>query len=176
VARLKIEVRLPFLVVGVNDIRTDFRRGRAKQAGPYLVLSRACGLALDTGLATGPGYRATVWSTHAERHQLWQLLPTGVAGELFIASIANGLLLDATAETLGDVKPEMHESNEKPWQRWRLEETSDGIGYLLQSVHNGRYLSMGENGQRGWNLWFEDRHGNTSQQWLLALPHGRDRR
>jgi hypothetical protein len=52
-ARLKFELHLPGLVIGVDDIKLTGlgrRFGRAKPAGPYLIAGRASGLAPDTGL------------------------------------------------------------------------------------------------------------------------------
>jgi hypothetical protein len=99
-------------------------------------------------------------------------MPSGVAGEVLIVSTANGLTLDATVPTSGDVHPVMWEVHREPWQRWRLEDGPDGIGYLIQSVHSRRYLTMNEDAKPGWCPWFEDRHVRQAQQRLLALPHG----
>jgi len=63
--------------------------------------------------------------------------------------------------------------NNEPWQRWRLEDAPDGAGYLLQSVHSRRYLTVSDDTQPKWEPWFEDRHGQLRQQWTIALPHGR---
>jgi uncharacterized protein YfaS (alpha-2-macroglobulin family) len=38
--RWKIELRLPILTIGAEDIQIKFRRNR-KAAGPYLIISRA---------------------------------------------------------------------------------------------------------------------------------------
>jgi hypothetical protein len=172
-ARVKVELRLPGLAIGVDDIRTVFSRAKGMASGPYLIINRACGLALDTAFATELGSPVTVWSPHGLQHQLWQLRPCGTAGEVVIVSVANKLALDATVPTSGDIHPLMWEVHSEPWQRWRLEDAPDGIGYLLQSAHNRRYLTISEGAERGWGPWFEDRHAHQSQQWLLTLPHGR---
>ena len=171
-ATVKLELRLPGLVIGVDDVRTVFKR-RDKVSGPYLIINRACGFALDTAFGTEPGARATVWSPHGQQHQLWQLKPSGTAGEVLIVSMANALALDSTVPTSGDVHPVMREVHREPWQRWRLEDSPDGVGYLIQSAHSRRFLTINEDAERGWQPWFEDRHARQSQQWLLTLPHGR---
>ena len=95
----------------------------------------------------GPGGQAILWPPHALRHQLWQLRPTGVVGEFAIISAANGLALDATSETSGDIHPVIWEFNGEPWQRWRLEDAPDGAGYFLQSAHSRRFLTVNENAE-----------------------------
>lgn len=96
--RWKVELRLPILVIGAEDIQIKFGRHR-KVAGPYLIISRACGLALDTGNESEPDKWPILWPPHAERQQLWYLRPTGMIGEFAIVSAANGLALDATRQT-----------------------------------------------------------------------------
>jgi hypothetical protein len=57
-ARFKVELHqvlhLPILVIGVEDIQVKFRKRRG-EAGPYLIVSRVCGLAFNTAFETGPG-------------------------------------------------------------------------------------------------------------------------
>jgi hypothetical protein len=50
-ARLKFELHLPGVVIGVDDIKLtglSRRLGRAKPAGPYVIAGGASGLALGT--------------------------------------------------------------------------------------------------------------------------------
>jgi Ricin-type beta-trefoil lectin domain-like len=169
---VKVELRLPGLSIGTDDVRTVFRR-KTKTSGPYLIINRACGLALDTVFATDPGAIPHMWPPHGQQHQLWDLKPSGVASELLIASLANGLVLDSTTPTTGNIKPVLWEIHGEPWQRWRLEDSPDGVGYLIQSVHNRQYLTVNQDAEPTWNPWFEHRHAQSSQQWLLVLPHGR---
>ena len=173
VTRWKVELHLPLLVIGAEDITVKFGRRRLRKAGPYLIIARACGLAFDTAFASSPDSEVTLWPPHALLHQLWDLRPTGVAGEVAIIAATNGLALDATKETSGDLHPVMSEVNSEPWQRWRLEDAADGAGYLLQSVHSRRYLTVSEDTQPKWSPWFEDRHGQLRQQWIIAQPYGR---
>lgn len=173
---LKIELRLPFLTIGIDNIRTVFR-SRPRAGGPCLIVNRASGLALDTAFHTHLGGAAHLWPPHGLPHQLWELKPSGTTDEVLIMSVANGLVLDSTVPTAGDVKPVMWETHREPWQRWSLENSPDGVGHLIRSAHNRRYLTANEDSQPGWQPWFEDRHAQLSQQWLLALPYaGRGRR
>ena len=177
VTRWKVELHLPMLVIGAEDISVKFgRQRRQKEVGPYLIIGRASGLALDTASASGPGGKVILWPPNALPHQLWDLRPTGVVGEVAVVAAENGLALDATQETSGDPKPIMSEVNNEPWQRWRLEDAPDGAGYFLQSAHSRRYLMATEDAERKWCPWFRDRDGQPSQQWIIALPHGRNPR
>jgi hypothetical protein len=148
--RWKIELRLPILTIGAEDIQIKFRRNR-KAAGPYLIISRACGLALDTGNQSEPGNWTILWSPHAERQQLWYLRPTGVIGEFAVVSADNGLALDATRETIGDIHPVMSEVKDEVWQRWRLEDAPDGAAYLLQSAHSRRFMTVNHDAGQTWS-------------------------
>ena len=132
VARLKFELHLPGLVIGVDDIKLtglSRRSGQARPVGPYLIAGRASGLALDATLQYDQGPRVTTWPPHALPHQLWYLRPSGVKDEATIISAASGLALDSTVPTSGDIHPVMWEPNGEPWQRWRLEPAPDGIGF-----------------------------------------------
>jgi Ricin-type beta-trefoil lectin domain len=177
--RGKIELHLPGLVIGADDIdMTGVGRkfGRSKPAaGPYLIISRASGLALDTGLQH-VGARVATWPPHAESQQLWYLRPSGVKEEAVIISAANGLALDATRETSGDLHPLMREPNGEPWQRWQLKVAADGIGFLIKSPHNGNFVTLSEEARKHldqpWAPWFSPREGNLNQQWIFSLPYG----
>jgi hypothetical protein len=176
----KIEVHLPGLVLGVDNIElTGLSRWfkRDKPAGPYLIAGRAAGLALDATLQTGQGHGVATWPPHALPHQLWYLRPSGIKDEAIIISAASGLALDATRETSGDIHPVMWEPNGEPWQRWRLEPAPGGIGFLIKSPHNGNFLMLTEEARwhldAPWAPWFASRDGgNHNQQWIFSLPMG----
>jgi hypothetical protein len=175
----KLELHLPGLVIGADDIdMTGVGRkfGRSKPAtGPYLIISRSSGLALDTGLQH-VGARVATWPPHAQPQQLWYLRPSGVKEEAMIISAENGLAVDSTRETSGDIHPLMREPGTEPWQRWRLEPAADGIGFLIKSPHNGNFLTLSEEARKHldkpWAPWFTPRKGNLNQQWILSLPYG----
>jgi Ricin-type beta-trefoil lectin domain-like len=179
VAGLKLELHLPGLVIGVDDIKlTGLSRkfGRSKPVGPYLITGRASGLALDATQQYDQGPRVAACSPHALPHQLWYLRPGGVKDEVTIISATSRLALDSTRETSGDIHPVMWEPNGEPWQRWRLEPTPDGIGFLIKSPHNGNFLTLSEEARwhldEPWAPWFTPREGNHNQQWIFSLPMG----
>lgn len=178
--RLRFEVHLPGLVIGVDDIKVTGlinRFGRSKPAGPYLITNRASGLALDTGKHDDQAYRAVGLPPGAFLRQLWFLRPSGVKDEVALISAVNGLALDATRETSGDPHPVTWEPNGEPWQRWRLEAAPDKIGFLIKSPHHGSYLTLSEKAREHvddaepWSPWFAPRKANHEQQWVLSLPY-----
>jgi hypothetical protein len=169
--RIEADLRLPFpgLVIGVDEIRMPSRK-RKGVAGPFLIIARASGLALDSGRKLDPGSIPHSWATHAQPHQLWYLHSSGYEGEAVVVSAACKLALDSTPPEEHHVQ--LREVENEPWQRWRIMDAADGVGYMIQSVHNGRFLTANSRSVNGWAPWFESRHGRISQQWIITTPHG----
>lgn len=173
-AKLGIELGLPLLRIGVSDI--DLAPGRGKgstTAGPFLIISRQCGLALDTAYGATNEAPVQMWTTHGKPQQLWSLYPTGHRGEFSLRSEMSGLALDATRNDHGEKLPWLWRHHGEAWQRWRLIPTPDGMGHALQSVHTGRFLCMNEDAQNKWRPWFEEGLDESSpnNQWLLVRPY-----
>jgi Ricin-type beta-trefoil lectin domain-like len=169
---IKAELKLPFLSIGVDDVRTIFKWSR-RQAGPFVVINRAAGQALDTAFGNESGNGVITWAPHGLLHQMWLLKPSGTRGEVLIVSAANGLALDATTETSGDIHPVMWKAHGEPWQRWLLEDTPDGGAYTIKSAHGRKFLTLSDAAENGWQPWFDNWKGGLSQQWILALPYGK---
>lgn len=166
-----VTIRLPFVDIGLGEIKLRPER-KQRDAGPFVIISRACGMALDTAFSTDMGSRPILWPPHGRTHQMWFLRPTGTKGEVAIASADNRLVLDSTVPIGDDVHPVLWEEHLEPWQRWRLERAADGYGFFIQSVHNRMYLTASEDAERKWQPWFAGREGNFNQQWMLAMPYG----
>lgn len=171
-------LHVPGLVIGVDDIEITglgSKFGRAKPAGPYLITSRDSGLALDT-LKQSLGGRVGALPPVASPHQLWYVRPSGVKGQATIISATNALALDATREDPADPHPVMWELDGEQGQRWQLESTTDGIGFLVKAPHNGTYLTLTAKARdhldKPWAPWFSNRTGDRPQQWIFSLPHG----
>src|SRR5690349_9264793 len=114
-----VEFKLPGLSIKADDINVSYRRDR--EVGPFVVIQRDCGMAIDTAFRTTPGERVLLWPPHGLNHQLWYLRPSGVPAEVLLVSAANGLVLDATADIGNDVHPVMSEARpQSDTQRWRL--------------------------------------------------------
>jgi hypothetical protein len=168
--RVEANLSLPFpgLIIGIDNIKIPARK-RKNIAGPFLFIARACGLALDAENVFDPGSVPPLRPPHAQPPQLWLLRSSGHQGEAIILSAANGLALDAR-------RPERHwvqlrERDEEAWQRWRILDSADGVGCLIQSVNNGNFLTANSESVSGWRPWFEERNGRLSQQWIIAAPH-----
>lgn len=167
--RVYAEVRLPGIAVGTDDIGALFKRGR--DAGPFLIISRPCGLALDTAFATDNDSPVTLWPPHGRRQQLWYLEPSGYDGEVLIISAESGLALDATRNPDAE-KTVLSEKSGEVWQRWTLQRVPDGAGYLISSALSAHVLASSEDAANGWEPWMSVRDAGWSQQWLLVMPHG----
>jgi Ricin-type beta-trefoil lectin domain-like len=174
--RVKVDLNLPGLAIDADDISTVVsRRGdkRHTRSGPYLIINRGCGLALDTALVTESGKAAPhLWPPHGRMQQLWCLAPSGVKNQVVITSAVSGLALDSGSGTSEDIHLAMCSPCDETWQHWRLGPTLDRSGYMIQSAHSGRFLAVSGDAEPGWSLSLEDRDHAASQEWLLALPYG----
>ncbi len=172
--RVKVELKLPLITVGTDDVGALFKRG--EDAGPFAVTSRACGLALDTGLGSDNGTRPLLWPPHARRHQLWYFRPSGHKGEVLIISAESGLALDAETSGNPGRNPVLWEPHGEAWQRWTLQQAPDGIGHIIGTVAGGHVLESREEAERSEQPWLAPRDAGWAQQWVLAMPHGSDAR
>lgn len=166
---------LPNFSVEVKDIHLNFPGRDAKGAGPFVLVNRACGLALDAGANVDGGWHVKVQLCTWSRQQLWYLRPTGVKGEVHIESADNGMVLDATQPLHGDIHPVQWRLHREPWQRWQLAESPDGSAYYIATVHGGgqRFLTLNRDAVPDWSPWFQDRGELRGQQWVIAQPFGR---
>jgi hypothetical protein len=151
-----ISVNLPNLVVNANDISLNFsRRKHGGGQGPFLIISRACGYALDVGFSPGPG--------------------SGKAGEVVLASAASGLVLAAlpTRKSRDDWPVLVEAEKYSKWQRWHLEPSPDSAGHLLRLSGSALCLTMSADAKREWRPWLSPRDPQRSQQWMIVQPYGR---
>lgn len=168
--RIRVDLKLPGISIGTDDVGALFKRG--PDAGPFLIVSRCCGLALDTAFGTNNGSLPILWSPHGFRQQFWYLRPSGHKHQTLIVSQESGLALESTRDATDGASPLLWEPHGEAWQRWALRPSPDGVGYVIESVLNGRVLTASEDAQCEWRPWFADRHGDWTQQWLFVMPHG----
>lgn len=170
---IKLEVRLPGISFGVDDVASFFRR-RSPSRGPFLLISRDCGLALDTGLQTHKGAEPVLWPAHGFGHQLWYFKASPHRGEFVITSVANGLVLDARIGNELGRQTVMWTYHGEPHQRWRLHATGDGAAFVVESVATGHVLDRPREAEAASKtrpvLW--ERHDEMNQQFLIAMPSG----
>ncbi len=167
---MSIQVGIPGVVaVGTDDLGSLLASRRVK-GGPFMIVARDRGLALDTGFGVANLTEPILWPAHGFPQQLWLLAGTRRRGEYAIQSVANGLALDARREDGLGRTPVLWERHDEPWQRWRLKESPDGMACQLISVHTGHSLDCpSDAGPRDHPvLW--DSHGEMTQQFLLLVP------
>lgn len=156
--------------VDTDDIRTLFRRRRSSR-GPFLLIGRDRGLALDSPPGEQEGSSPVLWPAHAQQRQLWYFHKTSHPGEYVITSVANGLVLDAGWSTKAGRRPEMRPSTEETHQRWKLNPVDD-VAFVFESVATGRVLDVPYDAAPTRPvppiLW--PRHGGMSQQFLIVTP------
>jgi hypothetical protein len=171
VRQLGVKVGLPGIIsVETNDILTLFRRRRASR-GPFLLIARGRGLALDTAFGA-EGDNPIFWSAHAQPHQLWYFHKTEHKDQFQILSVANGLALDAQTGRNMPRPAVMWSRHEQTHQRWRLRPTDDGAACFIESVRTGHVLDA------PWEAGPEthtppvlyEMHGGENQQFIVAAP------
>jgi hypothetical protein len=153
----------------VIGLFSHHRRSR----GPFLLIGRDRGLALDTG-----GYAANdapiLWPPNAGSRQLWYFRQTRHRGQYLIVSIDNELVLDARTSAETPREPVMWSYNGEPQQRWRLRPTEDTAAFTIESVHTGHVLDIPWEGgvdRRTPPILFK-KHGEVNQQFLIVTPSG----
>jgi hypothetical protein len=106
-----------------------------RRRGPFLVLGRQNGLALDTGLRDTPGAPPIMYSLNGLVHQQWYFRPVrNHWAEYLIESVEHRLVLDAGRSEELSRLPTMRPRTGEPQQRWRLSRTEDGAGFVLRTV------------------------------------------
>lgn len=169
-------------VLGVS-VETDnllglFRVARRRQ-GPFLIIGRDCGLALDTAFHTDRESAPHLWTPHGQVQQLWFVMRTPHRGEYTIVSAANNMALDARTWDELPREPVMWPRHSEPHQRWRFHRLDDGVGYVIESVLTGQVLDCPWGAERKTRPCMWDWHGEFNQQFVVCripsgprVPHG----
>lgn len=170
---MRVKVGFPGIIsLETDDLASQFRRRTTR--GPFLLIGRDGGLALDTAYHTHEDSVPILWPAHAEPQQLWYFRKTGHRGEFLIVAVENGLALDAGRGNTLRRQPTMSAHTQEPWQRWRLHPTGEGAAMIVESVHTGQVLDVpheaGPETRTPPVLW--TRHGGINQQWLVVTPSG----
>lgn len=170
---LKGRIGFPGIIsLETEDLASWFRRRTSR--GPFLLIGRNRGLALDTAYHEHEDSVPILWSAHAEPQQLWYFRKTEHRGQFLVVAVLNGLALDAGRGSDQPRQPTMSALTHEPWQRWRLHPTEDGAAFIVESVHTGHVLDVpheaGPETRTPPVLW--TRHGAFNQQWLIVTPSG----
>ncbi|MCD0446329.1 RICIN domain-containing protein [Glycomyces sp. A-F 0318] len=163
-----VEIDVPN-IAGYAALRKD-----APIAGPFLLIERSHGLALETDARAQPFWKPWLATVHGGLGQQWGFRrPKLKVEEFTILSAVNGMALDATVEADNGSPLVLWESHGGPCQRWEVLPVPDGIGWMIATVHGDRrVLDVGEAAAPGQNLWMYDRRGMAHQQFLI-VPVGR---
>jgi Ricin-type beta-trefoil lectin domain-like len=165
-------IHLPGISVTTDDVSVLFRRRRSPVRGPFVIIGRNKGLAIDTGNRTGRGSEPILWPPHAYQQQLWYFRKTPYKNEYLIMSVANGFALDArTGSKLGR-NPLMWTPHLQEHQRWRLHHTPDGAAYFIESVRTRHFLDVPHDAVRRAQPALLERNDGESQQFLIMMPSG----
>jgi hypothetical protein len=171
--KIKVQVGVPGVVaVGTDDV-ASLIQSRRFVGGPFLIVARDQGLALDTGFGSRNWDEPHLWAAHAFPQQMWILVGTKWRKQHVIQSVSNGLVLDARRETNEGRHPLMWERHDAAWQRWELEPTGDGMAFFIRSPHTGHVLDAGGPDRQNRDkpvLW--GKHGAMHQQFLVLVPTG----
>lgn len=165
---LSIELRLPFLSIRANNVRTRLWP-RLRSAGPFMIIARSNGLALEAPTDTGGGSHPATARPSGKTQQLWHFSPTGEARHVRITSAISGLVLDAGQSSDWNYSPELWPWQGKRWQIWSATPSPDGRAQFLRSYENGLVLDCPKDDEGTWPT-IHGSHGRENQQWIIALP------
>jgi hypothetical protein len=169
--RVRLKAGFPWGVVVETDDLFGLLEYRRTPPGPFLLISRDRGLALDTAFLT-EGKSPILWPTHAQPHQLWNFQRTEHREQYLIVSVENGLALDARTDSEMSRRAVMWSPHGESHQRWRLHPTNDGTAFIIESVRTGHVLDA------PWDAGPEtrtppvlyERHDAVNQQFLIVSP------
>lgn len=167
--QVRVKIGFPWIIgVETDDVASLFRR-RGASRGPFLLVDRGRGLALDSGWE---GDHSNLWRPHALPHQLWYFHRTEHRDEVQIVSVVSGLALDAQTGLELPRQAVMRPRRDEPRQRWRLIPTEDGAASFVQSVPTGHVLDVpweaGPDTGTSPILW--GMTGGENQQFVIATP------
>lgn len=174
---LKLSIGFPGIVtfgidVDVRDVSALFPRNR-KSRGPFLLIGRSRGLALDTG-GRAADEAPLLWPPNAGARQLWYFRKTKHRGEYLIVSIDNELVLDAREGTETPREPVMWPEHSQSHQRWRLRPTDNAAAFFIESVRTSHVLDIPlyAKADTETSPILFNRHGDENQQFLIVTPSG----
>jgi len=168
---VRVKVGFPWVVsVETDDVLSLFRR-RRESGGPFLLIVRGRGLALDTAFGM-ENDSPVLFPPHALAHQLWYFHRTEYRDQVQIVSVASGLALDAQTGREVPRDAVMWTRHGQSHQRWRLRPTDDGAACFIESIRTGHVLDV------PWEADLESRtapvlydmHGGENQQFVIATP------
>jgi hypothetical protein len=171
-AKMNVHVGLPGVFsVEIQDISTFFTRSKPEEPvlGPYLIIDRNSGQALQTTWQAANGARPFLAAVTGRREQQWgfKVVPDSES-EVLILSVVNGHALDVTMLDEDGAPLTLWEEHGAAWQRWRATSAPDGIATYLRTAHYDRSLDVGPDTAEGCEPWLWEHHGAVHQQFLVV--------
>jgi hypothetical protein len=164
-----VEVNAGLARVGYRGDLPGWLGGRRRALGPFLIIGRHHGLALDTGLNLHSGSKPIIWPPNGFAHQLWKLRAVkNHWAEYLVESVENRLVLDAGAGDELSRIPTMRSRTAEPQQRWRFTRTDDGTAYVIRSALTGHALDFPVDSEPRSHPHLWECHREPHQQFLLA--------
>src|SRR6266705_2750021 len=167
-----VGIHLPGISVTTDDVSVLFRRQRKPVRGPFVLIGRNKGLAIDTAFQAERGSQPILWPPHAYQHQLWYFRKTPYRDEYLIVSVANGLVLDAGTSSELRRNPVMWMPHGEEHQRWRLHRTPDGAAFVIESVRTRHVMDVPQDAEARTVPCLWERHDGENQQFLIMMPSG----
>jgi len=168
-------IKLKFDDLKVKDISYYFGRKKTV-AGPFLIIERKSGLALETSSKAEFGQGPVLAPVSGNIEQQWILKRVPSKSErLIIISAVNNMVLDKTDKCSTLVpfvlsKVVLNKENGHHWQWWTISPTADGIGWVICSCSDPLILpalDVGKEPTVGQGIWTWDKHELTHQQFLI---------
>lgn len=167
---IQFELHLPGLTISSSKVAIKLPRRSGNRSGPFLLISRCSGLALDTAYHKSSATRPIGYRPHGQHQQLWWIVPAGAPGQVRLRSVDNGLYLDSRPVPEKENEVTMRQESNDSAQAWMLSTTPDGIGMTVRSEKSGRYLAHSAEAQEYWGIWLDEDAGSSYTQWTFAQP------
>lgn len=162
-----LKLHLGILDIGISNMPLRGKRQRVAPRGPYLIVDRFKGLALDTKHRRTPGSEPIMWSPNGGEAQLWWIDQVSGSREYTITSVQTGLRLDAGERLDLSRSPTMSEPHGLSQQQWGFVPGLEGIGCLIVSLRSGHVLDFPQLIDRDEPPHMYARNDELQQQFLL---------
>ena len=171
---VNVSFNLGFVAFELEDILSVFG-GKEEIVGPFLIISRKNGLAIESAEEAEQECRPFLNNPHGRISQQWLIKRVSPKSkEIVILSAVNGMALDRTPRSHDGAPLILYGENSLAWQRWKLQKTPDKFGWIIQSIHDSRVLDVGRTPSVNDEIWMWTIHELEHQQFLI-LTIGKNR-
>ena len=121
--KVNFGLNLGMIKFEVEDIQYYFGKKTNNVAGPFLIIERLHGLAIETNEKATAGCQPSLNYIHGGKKQQWLLRKDlECQEEMHIISVANGMAFDKTTDSKDHAPLLLWENHNGVWQRWRIKE------------------------------------------------------